>query len=314
MKSSAISLSQSIRRSLVVWAAATLAALTSACAHADEAIANIEFGTGLVLADAGLYAKAPKVERFRDFIGSKVDFSDRFPPAGYQGAQGSCAAWAVAYAARSFLIGRDVNRAPSGPTEIASPSFVFNATKPVPDCRRGTSIIATLNFVLEKGVAPVSEFPISITECALQPTDAHYEVAARYRIGGWKAIERRKLAPTADGVEQQGPLIIDDIKGELWNGRPIVFGMFIGKDFTTPLYGFKGVYKSTLLPNKWDPTQPRYSHAMTITGFDDERQAFKVLSSWTARWGDKGYVWVDYTTFENLAFEAYVVEPPKRSS
>jgi hypothetical protein len=35
------------------------------------------------------------------------------------------------------------------------------------------------------------------------------------------------------------------------------------------------------------------------------------MNSWGTGWGEKGYLWIDYATFQNLASEAYVLEPAR---
>ncbi len=36
------------------------------------------------------------------------------------------------------------------------------------------------------------------------------------------------------------------------------------------------------------------NHAITIVGWDDSKKAYMVKNSWGERWGEKGYVWVEY--------------------
>ena len=38
----------------------------------------------------------------------------------------------------------------------------------------------------------------------------------------------------------------------------------------------------------------RVSHAVTIAGWDDNKQAWLIKNSWGEKWGDKGYGWVKY--------------------
>ncbi len=50
----------------------------------------------------------------------------------------------------------------------------------------------------------------------------------------------------------------------------------------------------------WHYQGPSYGgHAMLIVGYDDARQAFLVRNSWSAAWGDGGYLWVGYDTLTN---------------
>ncbi|MDP6954012.1 MAG: C1 family peptidase, partial [Alphaproteobacteria bacterium] len=51
------------------------------------------------------------------------------------------------------------------------------------------------------------------------------------------------------------------------------------------------------------------SHAMVLVGYDDMRQAFKLINSWGQRWGEGGFGWIAYDTFAARANSAFVVEP-----
>ena len=53
-------------------------------------------------------------------------------------------------------------------------------------------------------------------------------------------------------------------------------------------------------------------HAMVIVGYDDRKQAFKLINSWSTDWGKKGFGWVSYDLLEATVangdrFEAYVM-------
>jgi hypothetical protein len=74
--------------------------------------------------------------------------------------------------------------------------------------------------------------------------------------------------------------------------------MYVGDRFE----GFrgKGVYKGE--------AKAGYGHAMTVVGYDDQRQAFRIINSWGTLWGDKGFGWIDYDAFKATAEEAYIIE------
>ena len=45
------------------------------------------------------------------------------------------------------------------------------------------------------------------------------------------------------------------------------------------------------------------NHAITIVGWDDSKNAYLVKNSWGPRWGDNGYIWVEYGS-NNIGFGA----------
>jgi hypothetical protein len=53
----------------------------------------------------------------------------------------------------------------------------------------------------------------------------------------------------------------------------------------------------------------RGRHAALLVGYDDDKAAFKVLSSWGSEWGDAGFGWLAYSLVEERAIDlaAYVL-------
>jgi len=54
-------------------------------------------------------------------------------------------------------------------------------------------------------------------------------------------------------------------------------------------------YKSGVFDEHASVSAPNdVNHAITIVGWDDNKQAYLVKNSWGPGWGDKGYIWVEY--------------------
>ncbi len=54
------------------------------------------------------------------------------------------------------------------------------------------------------------------------------------------------------------------------------------------------------------------NHAIVIVGWDDSKRAFLLKNSWGTRWGDKGYMWIEYGS-NNIGFgSAWAVVKRKR--
>lgn len=234
--------------------------------------------TGYIPLQADVFQSLPRVPRFRSFLPPKVDLSKSFPTPGMQDAQSS-SGWAVGYAARSYYTGAAEKRDISDEANIPSPAFIYNSIRDPKDCGSGSLLLDALSL-LGKGSLSIQEF--SAHGCKI-PSDAERQAATDFKITKWLAV-----------VPQQ----IDDVKGQLARGNPVIFGADIDETFESlkgdAVYrgGSKGVDQ----------------HAMTIVGYDDQRQAFKVINSWGTLWGDKGFGWIDYGTFKKDAREAYVIE------
>lgn len=47
---------------------------------------------------------------------------------------------------------------------------------------------------------------------------------------------------------------------------------------------------------------------MTIVGYDEGRQAFRLINSWGKGWGDRGYAWIGYDLLQSRVRAAYVLD------
>jgi Domain of unknown function (DUF4384)/Papain family cysteine protease len=45
-------------------------------------------------------------------------------------------------------------------------------------------------------------------------------------------------------------------------------------------------------------------HFITLVGYDEHRQAFRLINSWSPRWGDHGYAWLSYDLLKTTRISA----------
>ncbi len=63
-------------------------------------------------------------------------------------------------------------------------------------------------------------------------------------------------------------------------------------------------YKSGIFDEHASVSGPNdVNHAITIVGWDDNRQAYLVKNSWGPNWGENGYIWVEYGS-NNIGYGA----------
>ncbi|MEJ7934369.1 C1 family peptidase [Sphingobium sp. AN558] len=283
-------------RRLVIWAFPLLLALPAALVAQSQMTQEPVFMTGAEPVSPQDYAKLPKQGRFRAYLPKRIDLSGTYPPPGSQGPQPNCVAWATTYAARTFLNFRDKNVQPDKPSEQMSPAYVYNRLrKPGTPCAGTITIVQALNLLKNEGSVTLADFPDDMTKCAIPAADALRAKAGDYRLLDWRAIDRE----TKD--DWRTPIILDDIKGALARGAPVIFAMPVAADFKA--FRGDGVYHRAEKP-------AANFHAMAIVGYDEDRQALRIMNSWGPIWGDKGYAWIDYPTFKLLAGEAYSLEAP----
>ncbi len=209
-----------------------------------------------------------------------VDMSAEFPSPGDQGQQSSCVSWALAYGWKSFSENRKRAWGLSGNDHVFSPAFLYNQHHQG-GCNTGMAIPSALAALATEGVSSLKDFPYSFADCTSQPSDAVRAQAKSFRIQSYKQVAND----------------VTEIRGHLAAKDPVVIAMRLDKAFDS----LKG---SAVFNGPPGPTTGR--HAMVVVGYDDGRQAFRILNSWGKNWGDGGYAWIGYSVFSKVVDELYV--------
>ena len=242
-----------------------------------------EHGRGLVFDAPQELAAVPETPTYRAYLPERVDLSDRFPVPGAQGNQGSCVGWAVGYAARSYYVAKTEGRNIRNTQNIPSPAYIYNALHdPSENCDSGISILNALRLLRSGGAASLAEYPYSDSTCA-PPSKTIRVRASDFRISHWNRVDHTRL---------------DQVKAALARGNPVVIGMLM-------TVGLDQLRRGEIYYGQGSP-EPG-GHAMSIVGYDERRQAFKVINSWGTQWADDGFGWIDYQVFRRFAREAFVM-------
>jgi hypothetical protein len=252
------------------------------------------YPTGLAPIAAADYDKLPKLGQFRAWLPRHVDLSPLFPLPGNQAPKPDCTAWATAYSSLGYLHGLAMGHRPQDAAQEPSPVYVYNRLRPRGSaCNVATRIVDALTLLKTEGTLSLADFPDNPDVCATPEEHSLVGAGFRQKLGGWQAIERENPR------DHDSPVVIDDIKGALFRQQPVVFAMPAPDDFM--VFSGTGNYThATAETSNW--------HAMALVGYDEDRQAFRVINSWGDRWGDHGYVWIAYETFRRLAGEAYALQ------
>jgi hypothetical protein len=246
-----------------------------------------EFGLGMLPIDSRTYAGFEVGNLSSGLLGApgeaptlarRIDLSDNFPPAGNQGSQGSCTAWATAYALKSYQermeIGWSLTTSDGNfdPNHVFSPAFIYNQINGGED--RGSRIDEALQLIVVQGAATWATMPYDPDDYRTQPSSLAFQEAANF-----KAAEMKR----ADGTQA--------IKAALANRLPVVAGIFVYKSLYQ-LRGTNSVYQVADAPCD----SGGCGHAVTIVGYDDDKYggAFKIINSWGPEKGDDGYFWLPY--------------------
>ena len=265
------------------------AAAPSAAQTADPvpaATSGRTFSTGSRANSPEFERSLAVVEPNRAFLPVSADLSNRMPPVGNQGGLGSCTDWAMAYAARSYYSGTLEGRDLTKPANLPSPNFVFHVSRTGP-CDDGTSIDDALR-VMKKGALSLAEFPYS-DKCVPPPPAKVIARASDFRVRAARKLDISRP---------------DDAKGQLARGNPVLIRFNVSSAFQD-LTG--DMTFTELAPPKGDKNAGW--HLMAMVGYDERRQAFRLINSWGTDWGDHGYGWISYNLLKTRIESAYVLEP-----
>lgn len=217
------------------------------------------------------------------------------PERGNQGAQGSCVAWASAYAARTILYARQTGK---NPDDVKfSPSFTYNQIK-LPGCQ-GSYLQRAMDNMGKIGAVPFGDFAYDAGDCDRRPPAALFDKAENFRILGATRV--------SDGANKPGTVDIKAIRQTLAAGAPVVIGMMVGGTFMQEMMGQK-VWHPTAADRRMEGFG---GHAMCVIGYDDnlEGGAFQIMNSWGPEWGEQGVAWVRYADFMHFTREAMALAP-----
>ena len=287
-----------------------LSLLLMQCKKAEDPVTNPQkpgttidtLRTGAKVLDKATYEALPLLKE--PLVGARLrsdskapnlpaayDLAANMPPVGDQGPEGSCTAWAVAYAARSYFgkiakgLSYTTTDGKQNDESLFSPAFVYNQTNGGVD--GGSTVTGALDLVQTKGVCTLKDMPYQAGNYKLQPTADQLQKAAAFKIKKWGRI-------TIDAKT---------FKRFLYFDYPVLVAA--GMDAINPLAASSKINGEYL----WKSPKTTLSafHAMVIVGFDDNRKAFKVQNSWSKAWGNQGYIWLDYESMPNVIIEAYVM-------
>ena len=208
------------------------------------------------------------------------------PPVGNQGSEFSCVAFAVGYAARSAeQYYRSNASSYSFATNIFSPEFLYNQTKIGTDCSSGSSMTTALDFIKINGISSFQTMPYNSTNgCSLLPTSLQQTEANTFKINGYSKIISTDQVAIKTMIDQKHPVIVIILTD---NSFELAKTGFIWKTYS----GSLGV-----------------PHGIVICGYDDSKNAYKVMNSWGTGWADGGFSWIDYDLFPTRAtYYSYVI-------
>ena len=197
-----------------------------------------------------------------------------------QGRLGSCVAWGVGYAMGSFLNAYSKGVLSQSPSNQVSPADLYAKILRLERgnaCGNGTYIKDALDIFVYEGVSSLSVSPYSDSICFSPSNNSQFFIDGYHKI---QATDYKS------------------IKVALSSFNVLPFGMNVYSDFQK--ISGPNVYSHS------DTSCPLGGHCMALVGYDDARGAYRVMNSWGKDWGDKGFAWIAYETFNRIAMEVYI--------
>lgn len=193
-------------------------------------------------------------------------------PVGNQGQLGSCTAFAAVRGAREYLLNKQAQ-----PFVTLSPlMFYYEERKQdgTINYDAGSSITRSAYVLKNVGVSKETTWPYDITKFKIAPPASAYQEALQFRVQTIKKL-----------------YTLNDIKNEVKNGNPVIFGIKVYESF---MRSTSGVIP---LPNT-STERLLGGHAVTCLGFDDVNKVLIMKNSWGTNWGMKGYFTLPYGYFD----------------
>lgn len=264
----------------------SLIIVATSCKKDGSKTESNDNGLGLNLASASEIQGTPTTPEF--LVGSLPSSSILdMPPIGNQGRQGSCVAWATAYAGMSFFMNRSNGTHYNSTQELCSPKFLYNQIKYSSDCNSGSTFPTAFKLLQSKGVCTLNDMPYSETECSSQPNTTQNNNALNNRIFSWRMVDKNNT---------------NVVKSCIAAKYPVFIAINIDESF-----------KNLRSPYIWTAKYGNSSggHAVTVVGYDDTKGAFKVQNSWGSNYQDSGHFWISYSFFSQavIGSECYIAFP-----
>lgn len=217
-----------------------------------------------------------------DVIPEEHDISMYLPRVKSQGKQGSCVAWAAGYYLKSFQENlEDFNNGILTMDNEMSPAYIYNQIK-VSDCAGGSVVQHALDTIISQGIVNYNVMVYTENECSTQPTEQQKTLAESNKIDKYFYLDP--------------DMVFEQTKAALLNNQPVVIAITIDRSY----FGARDT-NGEFIYRKFSSADG--GHAMLVVGYDDDRNAFKVVNSWGTEWGNQGFVWIDYKAFQEAGDE-----------
>ena len=247
---------------------------------------------------------APSIssKNYRSYSPRALIAQNNFPVPLSQGQQGSCVAWAVGFASKSYFEKQERNwnlgyqnclgMYSHKYEHIFSPAFIYNKINNGED--EGSSFIDALKLLKNTGICTWNYMPYDENDYTTLPNSTAINNAQQYKIINYYRINN------SYGTFTTNEILI--MKEYLDNGTPIIIAVVADSNLHYPNE------TNNLGEFVWNTVGTvSAGHGMCIIGYE-ENYGFKVMNSWGTYWGNDGFIWISFDLFQNhVGNEAYIM-------
>lgn len=204
-----------------------------------------------------------------------VDLRPDAPPVESQKNLGSCTTFAI-IGALEYIEKKDKDIA----FEVFSHLFLYYNERDLEGSvasDSGAMIRDGIKTLASLGICNETMWPYDISKFTDKPPQECYDDAKKHLITSYARLDT-----------------IDDIKNCLATGYPVIVGITVYESFETD-----EVAKTGIVPMPSPSEECLGGHAVSIWGFQDDKQHFIMRNSWSDGWGDKGYFYLPYDYIGN---------------
>lgn len=158
------------------------------------------------------------------------------------------------------------------------PYFNARVIEGTQDTDAGAQVRDVIKAVATLGICTEAEWPYIESNCTVAPSTNCYADALKNVVSSYASV---------GGMD--GPSI-DDLRGTLYDGEPVIFGMSVYESFES-----NAVAQTGFLPMPTANEKMVGGHCILMVGYDDKKQVFEIRNSWGADFGDGGYFYMPYS-------------------
>ncbi|NID12106.1 C1 family peptidase [Fibrivirga algicola] len=239
--------------------------------------------------------KARLTTRSLNNLPEQVSYEQFCPSVGDQGKQETSVAFATAYYLRTIMEGKELNVTQQAKLDQArfSPTFIYDKIRDPKDknCQGGGTIEEALDVLKTAGVPRLKTLAYPL--CSPSIPAAAAKEASQFRIGDYQQLFAEPTDPDQKVLA---------VKKALAEGNPVVVGIGAPLSFEEA----RAVWEPA--PNE-QVDDILYNQAICVVGYNDKLHggAFRIVNSWTSKWGEKGFCWIPYAHFGRFTHNAFQV-------